>query len=201
MPELAGFRVSDWDTPLRVNPNRSEGRFNRDGSSATQYVALHPLTPWAEYCRYHDLSPEQAEQRRLRVWAIRVIVPEIVEVEFDNATDHGLRSEDLVDDDWSACQDLADRFRTDPAGPKAIKVPSAALPGTRNIVIFGERVSIPYLWEPIDEVDMPTAIVAENARPPAGLLPLIRYRGDTHPEFDAWSQGQSFSFADLAGGA
>lgn len=46
----------------------------------------------------------------------------------------GLGTGDLVDDDWSACHTAARRLRA--AGVDTIRVPSAALPGTENLVLF-----------------------------------------------------------------
>jgi RES domain-containing protein len=198
VPELPGFRLASWDTPLRVNPNRTAGRFNRENSPATQYIALHPLTPWAEYLRSHGLtSREEVADRRLRTWSIRVIASEIVEIDFEHAADYGLDPYDLISDDWTACQEFADRLRQDAAAPEVVKVPSAALPGTSNVVIFGEREDIPYLWTPIDEGDLPACIVAEEGRPPMKLLDLVRHSGQPHAEFEAWAAGHRFGFADL----
>lgn len=199
MPELSGFRISSWDTALRVNAHRSPGRFNRTGSPATQYISLHPLTPWAEYVRYHELTtPEEVAERRLRLYTIRVITEDISTLDFENASSFGLKPGDLVADDWTACQELADRLRDDDAAPKVLNVPSAALAGTRNIVILGERVAIPYLWTPVDDGDLPASVVAEHARPPEKLLELTRMRPEPHAELEAWSSGRRFEFEDLA---
>lgn len=198
MDEQTGYRISDWDTPLRANPNRSPGRFNRASSPATQYVGLHPLTPWAEYLRYHGLRAEEdIIVRQLSIWAIRVDLSTAVEITFENATDFGIEASDLVSDDHGACQSLADRLREDARSPKAIIVPSAALPGTRNLVVFGERVMIPYLWDPLDEGDIAACIVASKATPPLDLLPLVRQEGDQHAELEAWNAGRLYEFADL----
>lgn len=199
MALATGFRISDWDTPLRVNPNRSPGRFNGANSPATQYVGLHPLTPWAEYLRYHDLRrTEEIADRRLRVWALRLDLTDAVEIGFENAfEDFGLQPEDLVADDYTPCQRLADRFRADAAEPKKIIVPSAALPGSRNVVILGPRESIPYLWAPIDDGDIPACIVAEHSQPPEGLVDLVRFRGESHVELEEWLKGRLYDLADL----
>ena len=199
MSQRPGFRLAAWDTPLRVNSHREAGRFHRAGSPATQYISLHPLGPWAEYLRFHDLrSRDDVADRRLRTWAIRVLLEDVLEVDFNNAPHYGLEPHELVSDDWTACQDLADRFRRDGAAPKALQVPSAALPGTRCLVILGERVDIPFLWAPVDDVDMPACLVVEDGRPPQSLLELVRYSGDRHAELDAWLAGDVYEFADLA---
>jgi RES domain-containing protein len=198
VPELPGFRLAAWDTPLRVNPNRSAGRFNRENSPATQYIGLHPLTPWAEYLRTNQITSREAvNDHRIRIWAIRVVASEVTTIDFENAPNFGLDPHDLISDDWTACQDFADRLREDAAAPKVLQVPSAALAGTRNVVILGERVDMPYLWTPIDDGDLPTCVVVEEGRPPEKLLDLVRYEGQGHAEFEAWSAGRRYEFADL----
>lgn len=199
MPELPGFRVASWDTPLRVNPNRNAGRWNSAGSAATQYIALHPLATWAEYVRWHDLREAEALRGlRLGVWAMRVIVEDVLVVGFENASELGLTAEDLVSDDWSACQAAAERLRSDRAAAKVLQVPSAALPGTRNIVILGPRVGTAYSLEPVSSVDLPATLAAAGARPPAGILDLVRFRGEDHAELDAWRLGVPFELVEPA---
>lgn len=190
MPELAGFRVASWDTPLRVNPNRQPGRWNHGGAGPTQYIALHPLATWAEYLRWHGLREEYAiAEIRLAVWAIRAIVDDIHVLRFDNADELGLQPEDLISDDWSACQDAGEKLRSDSSAPKILETPSAALPGARNLVILGARVTIPYSFEPVDAIDLPVTLAAAAARPPRSLLELVRFRGEPHPEYEAWKAG------------
>jgi RES domain-containing protein len=199
LSEAVAYRIASWDSPLRVNQNRSPGRFNDAGSPATQYLCLHPLGPWAEYLRANDLrGVDRLAEHRLRIWALRVQLSNVTRVDFRNAEEFDLREpEQLIADDHSACRALGERLRTDPRRPKAICVPSAALPGTENIVIFGERVQIPYSWSPISAVDIPACVVAERSEPPPGVGPLVRHVGDPHPAFDAWREGRRYRFDDL----
>lgn len=198
MAEETTFRISNWDTPLRVNPNRTAGRFNEAGSAPTQYLCLHPLTPWAEYLRSAELR-EAADlaERRLRIWAVKVDLSSATEISFDNASKFGLEPDDLVSDEHGACRLLAEELRRDPQGPRMIVVPSAALPGTRNIVIFGERVAIPYSWTPLGPVDLPACVIAERSRPPVGIESRVNFLGEPHAELDAWRAGLPFRFPDL----
>lgn len=199
MPEFHTFRIADWDTPLRVNPNRTAGRFHDAHSPATQYLGLHPLTPWAEYLRTQGLDSADAfADLQLTVWAVRIRVDRVLELDYERASDVGLVPEDLISDDWAPCQEFADQLREDAAGPRALVVPSAALPGTRNLVVLEPRVAIPYSWDPIDEGDCPAAVAAMRACPPDSLLPLIRWRGQPHAEFEAWSRGHHFAFVEPA---
>lgn len=199
MSEAVAYRIASWDTPLRVNQNRSPGRFNDAGSSATQYLCLHPLGPWAEYLRANELRDlDRLAEHRLRIWALRIQLADVARIDFHNAGEYELHEPgDLIADDHSACRALGERLRTDPGGPKAICVPSAALPGTENIVIFGERVQIPYSWSPISAVDIPACVIAERSQPPPGVVSLVRYAGDAHPGFEAWRKGRVYRFADL----
>jgi RES domain-containing protein len=199
LSEAVAFRIASWDSPLRVNQNRSPGRFNDAGSPATQYFCLHPLGPWAEYLRANALrDPDRLAERRLRIWALRIQLADVARIDFLNADEFGLHgAEDLIADDHSACRALGDRLRTDPGGAKAICVPSAALPGTENIVIFGERVQIPYSWSPISAIDIPACVVAERSEPPPGVVSLVRYAGDPHPGLEAWREGRTYRFVDL----
>lgn len=196
-PRETCFRIANWDTPLRVNQNRSAGRFNDAGSPATQYFCLHPLGPWAEYLRSNDLrEPVDLAEYRLRFWAVRLDLTEATEITFANAPDFGLAPEDLIADDHGSCRRLGNRLRYDPAAPDAIVVPNAALPGTRNLVIFGERTAIPFSVPPRDAWDIPACAVAERSRPPRGIESIVRFSEDPHPGFEAWSAGLSYQLAE-----
>ena len=86
---------------------------------------------------------------------------------------------------------MADRLRAHTAGAV---VPSAALPGTRNVVLFGARVAAPYLTEPVSALDIPASITAEGGRPPLSLISLVRFAGHAHPALEAWRHGVTFHF-------
>jgi RES domain-containing protein len=197
VPEFAGFRVASWDTPLRVNPNRQPGRWNYADSGPTQYIALHPLGTWAEYLHWHELrAQEQLRHLRLGVWAIRALVDDLLSIDFENAPTLDLDPEALVSDEWGPCQAAAERLRADRGAPKALLVPSAALPGAKNLVILGPRVGVPYSFRPIDSLDTPVTLAAAGARPPDSLLSLVRFRGQPHTEFEAWRAGEHFQLVE-----
>jgi hypothetical protein len=75
-------------------------------------------------------------------------------------------------------------------------VPSAALPGTRNVVLFGPRVAAPYLTQPVSTLDVPASITADGARPPTSLTSVVRFAGDRHAALSAWRNGIDFRFAE-----
>lgn len=62
--------------------------------------------------------------------------------------------------------------------------------------MFGARMAVPYLVDPLGPDDVPTSVCGEAAQPPAELLPLVRHVGDAHIEFEAWRRGDTFTFAE-----
>ena len=190
------FRLAAWRRPLRTEPSRVAGRFHRvTEESPTQYLCLHPLGPWAELVRGSELrTAEQLALVRHRTWALRLDLAGLLRIGFAAAEEHGLRPGDLVSDDLRARHRLADRLRASGA-PGAI-VPSAALPGTDNIVLFGERAAAPYLLEPLSPIDVPASLTADGGRPPLGLLDRVRRRGAPHAARAAWRAGEPFRFAE-----
>jgi RES domain len=115
------------------------------------------------------------------------------EFAFDTADQFDISAEDLVADDRSTCQELAGQLR---GQVPSIVVPSAALPATRNVVLFGPRVAAPYLTEPVSTLDIPASITAERGRPLLALLDIVRFVGDPHPALEAWRQGVSLGFVE-----
>lgn len=146
--------------------------------------------------RGHGLATSlEVNELRQRIWAARLALASITDITFDNAPDFGLEPHHLVADDYGACQEFGERcLRGD--GPKVITVPSAALPGTRNLVIFDARVMIPYLMEPVGEVDSPASIAAEEALPPEALSPQVRHFSEEHKGLKAWERNEVFVFSE-----
>jgi hypothetical protein len=198
--ELRTFRLAAWDTPLWVLPNRRDGRYNVAGVGSTQYLALHPLTPWAELIRNEEITHEtDIAAFRPPIWTVLVsLEDDPLELTFDNAADYGLTPKDLVADDRRPCQRLAADLRADGDGPRAFIAPSAALPGTRNLVLLEPKVAIPYLWEPLDEQDLPVSLVAEDGRATQGLEGLVHHRASRtkHAALEAWENGDELVFEE-----
>ena len=189
------YRFAAYATPLRTVPAAQPARFNRgDDDDPTQYLSLHPLGPHAELMRNSDLrAPERVRAVRMRTWALEVPLDDLPEVSFDTADRFGITAEELVADDRSACQRLAARLRGQSSG---LLVPSAALPGTRNVILFGSRVAAPYLTVPVSTLDIPSSVTSEAGRPLVSLLDIVRFTGDVHPALDAWQQGTVFTFVE-----
>jgi RES domain len=199
--EVVAFRWSDYDRPFRAHPHSGEGRYQRAGSEPTQYWSLHPLGPWAEFLRANFIGPPgDLEGIHQRIWAARFSfeVGELLEVTYDWARPSGqVTPEDLVSDDFYGCQIFADWARERYV---ALQVPSAALPGTRNLVVFGPRAASPFQSEAIDRmVDVPTSVVADNARPHLDLSQFVRFRDQAHPELAAWLAGRQYIAAPQIG--
>jgi hypothetical protein len=196
--ELIAFRLANYETPLWSVENFSAGRYNDADSGATQYLSLHPLTPWAELLRNEDRrTRERAVLMRYPLWAVRVqLDDEPYELAFDNAEQFGLSPEDLVADDHGPCRALAQAFRR--GGPSAFTAPSAALPGTQNLVVLEPRVLAPWNQRPLDEIDWPGSLTSQDGRCPEGLWDLVHYRqvGTKHPALEAWESGEEFVFEE-----
>jgi hypothetical protein len=189
------YRFAAYSTPLRTVPASLPARYSRgDEDEPTQYLALHPLGPLAKLMRNADLrTPEQVRALQTRTWALDVPLDDLLEIAFDTADQFGITAEELVADDRSACQQLATQLRGQVPG---IVVPSAALPATQNVVLFGPRVAAPYLTKPVSTLDIPASITADHGRPLVSLLDIVRFLGDPHPALDAWQQGMSVSFVE-----
>lgn len=195
--EVIAYRVAGWDTPFWVSPNRWPRRFNKSGRGPVQYWALHPLGPLAEMIRGQGIrTPSALADLRLRVWVARLKLKSVYQITYDNAPEVGLEPHHLISDDYGACQEFGAKCLADGDFPEVIEVPSAALPGTRRLIMFGPRVAIPYMFDAISSEDAATSICADGARPPVELLPLIRHTGEAHAEFVAWENDEDFVFTE-----
>lgn len=193
------YRAVMHQTPLWGSPNTSDGRYNVAGDGPpTQYLCFHPHTTWAEQLRNLRITTaEGCRAMRYPVWAIRAFVDEDpVEIDFDNVADWGLEPHDLVSDDRAACRVLARRLFEEGVG--AFIAPSAALPGTRNLVVLREAVVSEYHLSPVDPiVDWPTALVEQGGRCPEGLWDQVHHRGAgarSHAGLAAWESGDVYGY-------
>lgn len=177
--EKVVYRATSYDVPLRVAQNRRGGRWNLPGSGTTQYTCLDVEAPFAEMLRHEDLRlEEEAATFKTSLWQLRVNEGVVVDYStFERAETAGFPPEALVDDDHEYCQREAQRLVSLGAG--GVLSPSAALPGSINLTLFGPRV--PIQWTA--NVEISTAIPAQplaTGQPPAGLVTRVRYFGDSH---------------------
>jgi hypothetical protein len=196
MATLVAFRASNWDSPFRPGPARLSYRFSDEAADATQYWCLHPLGPLAETLRWRNIrSAAFVAELRVRLWAARFDDSGLVRVGFAEAAEHGLEAGDLVSDDYGAGQAWAAAVRRTVPG---MIVPSAALPGSENLVLFGPRVRIPYGGAPFDAgLEVPADPVADGGKPPVDLLRHVRWRGDPHAGLEAWRDGDVLAAAQV----
>jgi RES domain len=193
------YRAAAYHTPLWVEPNVTEGRFHQERTGPVQYFCEHPLGPLAEALRRLPPGMATAELRR-PVWALRLPDTSVETLGFDEAADWGIDPYGLVcpPGGYAAdCQVIGETMlaRED---PPLLRVPSAALPGTWNIVVFGQRVIAPYLPDPHDPtLDVPAAPAAVDARALEELTALVRpLEQRSHAAYDAWRAGEPYDFAE-----
>ena len=120
--------------------------------------------------RYDAKTVRKARSLDLRTWALDVRIDGLLELPF---------SDTWVADDYAACQDLADTLRK--SGRVGAIVPSAALPGTRNLVLFGGRAAAPYQDALVRPADIPASITGEHGSALETLIARVRFRGEPHP--------------------
>jgi RES domain-containing protein len=195
---VVAYRHAAYDSPWWVIPSTREGRFNRAyEDDPTQYVALHPLGPTAELLRHQLQGPDfdRADTILANLWAILIDAEGSIDITFDNcALEYAITPEELIGDDYTPTQALATRLRD--AGVQGFTVPSAALPGTDNLILFGPRVAHPYLAVPVTLEECPTGHLSDGARPAQEVLPLVRFMGAPHAALDAWTANGAYEKLD-----
>lgn len=188
------FRHAAYDSPWWAFPSSRAGRFHRAKSQTVQYLSLHPLGPAAEMLR-HNLGPAgDPDDVIVNLWTAVIDIDEPVAVDFDDCATHRLTADELVGEDYTPTQALADTVRND--GATAMIVPSAALPGTHNLILFGVRVLHPYLAAPLTPEEVPTGHLSDGARPPAEVAPYVRWVGTPHTAAEQWKTTGSYDLFD-----
>ena len=90
-----------------------------------------------------------------------------------------------VAENCQATHALGDAVRA--SGATAMVVPSAALPGTHNLIVFGVRLLHPFLWEPLMPEETPTGHLTDGARAAAEVARhILRWFGTPHPAAEQW---------------
>ena len=126
------------------------------------------------------------------MWSVRIeIAGRLERITYDTCARWASTAEDLVSDDYGGCQEVAGAARAD--GVEALVVPSAALPGTENLVVLGPRAAVSWLTPPIDPArDVPSGVAADRAGPALAMLPLVRWRGADHHGYGEWRAGRGY---------
>jgi RES domain len=192
--KLTVFRHAAYDTPWWTSPSSVAGRFHRAGQDTVQYLSLHPLGPAAEMLRHHVGPSGDPDDVLLNLWTAVVDIDDVMRVDFDDCDTYGRTADELVGDDYTSTQALADAARA--SGATAMIVPSAALPGTHNLILFGNRVLHPFLWEPITPEEIPTGHLSDGARVPAEVAEHVRWRGTPHKAVEQWKAAGAYDLFD-----
>jgi len=182
---LVAYRITSYDVPLWVNPNRRSGRWHLRGETPTQYLCLDAEAPFAEVLRHEDLRTEEAASHYLStVWQMRIVSEAIVDYRsFALADAAGFDAQALVSDDHERCQAEASWLMS--RGARGVIAPCAALPGSVDLTLFGPRVAVP--WHAT--IELASSVPAQKlttGRPPKGLTARVRYFGQSHPQLDAY---------------
>jgi RES domain-containing protein len=173
------FRAATYDVPLWVRPNRRDGRWNIAYDGSTQYLSLDSEAPYAEMLRYEDLRTED-ESRMFRVilWQLKVDEGSVVDHStFEKAEAAGFPAEALVEDDHERCQAEAQWLKRH--NVDGLLSPSAALPGSTNLTLFGPRSAID--WS--TTVQLASAVAVQRlseGNAPSGLVQRVRFFGQSH---------------------
>ena len=188
------FRHSAYDSPWWAFPSSRSGRFNRAKQDTVQYLCLHPLGPAAEMLRSNVGPAGDPDGVILNLWTAVVELSDVTRVEFDECAGYGCTPDELVGDEHAPTQSLADQVRA--SGARALVEPSAALPGTHNLILFGERVLHPYLWQPLAPEEIPTGHLTDGAGVAAEIVSHVRWFGSEHTALEQWKATGSYELFD-----
>jgi len=174
------YRATSYDVPLRVAANRRSGRWNVAGAGTVQYLCLDAEAPYAEKVRHEDLRTDaEAGTYTVALWELEVNEGFVVDYStFEKAEAAGFPAEALVEDDHERCQKEARRLIG--LGARGVLSPSAALPGSTNLTLFGQRVEVRWGARPGVASAIPAQRLAAG-HPPLGLVDRVRFFGDEHP--------------------
>lgn len=191
---LTVFRHAAYDSPWCAIPGSRDGRFHRGSIEIVQYLCLHPLGPAAEMLR-HNLGPAgNPDDVLLNLWTALIDLDALTQVDFKDCVKYGLTPDELVGDDYVPTQALADDVRG--SGAVGMIVPSAALPGTYNLILFGVRVLNPFLSQPLTPEEIPTGHLTDGARSPAEVVSNVRWFGAPHKALEQWKTTGSYDLFD-----
>jgi hypothetical protein len=143
-------------------------------------------------CLRHNVGQGgDADEVILKLWTAVVDVGDVKRIDFDECTTYGCTPEELVGDNYAPTQLLADEVRG--SGASAVEVPSAALPGTHNLILFGVRVLHSFLSQPFaPDEEIPTGHLTNGARVPAEVASRVRWFGSEHSAVERWKATGSY---------
>lgn len=174
---MIAYRVSSYDTPCPPSPSRRDSRWGHEGGPVVNYWSLHPHGCWAEVYRAEGLLQFEDVYGKVaqRLWVADLSHLEVVDIH-DLLDDLGMADDDLVSD-WAPCQRAALQLVAD--GHLNVRVPSAALPGTDNLVLFEQRFAVPFSELSDGEWDVPCAVAADRSHGALDVVAATRHYGST----------------------
>jgi hypothetical protein len=183
--EVDAYRATSYDVPFWAGPNRRSGRWNVADHGCTQYLCLDADAPWAELLRHNDLRTEaDAAMLVTTLWQVRVADQPVADYgDFEKAEGAGFPPDALIDDDHARCRSEATRLAG--LGFRGVLSPSAALPGSRSLTLFGPRVKVPWTTTVRTASTLPAQPLA-TGHPPPGLVRRVRFRGLPHAGYAAY---------------
>lgn len=149
--------------------------------------------PFAEMLRGEDLATETAAATFITsLWQLRIDEGAIVDYStFELAEVTGFSAEALVEDDHERCQAEAQWLMSRNAG--GLLTPSAALPGSLSLTLFGPRVHVD--WDATAPLaSMMPAQRLITGHPPTGLVARTRFYGKPHRLLEERKEAQGRLF-------
>jgi hypothetical protein len=148
-----------------------------------QYFTLDVASAFAEMVRSENLREfEDARELRVSIWELRIREGAIVDYSSpEKVEQQGFSWGPLLADEWGDCN--AEGRRILAAGARGVLAPSAALPGSRALTLFGPRTEIAWRIEPSLAIQIPARRILRG-HPGDGLVRDTRFFGDAHPSQD-----------------
>lgn len=117
----------------------TSGRYHRAGEPGVWYASSREQAAWAELFRHFvDEGIDPFEVRRT-VGSARCDALKVLDLTNPALLEQlGLHEDDLIGDDYEACQEIAAVARD--VGFDGVLSPSAALPGQRTLVVFHDAM-------------------------------------------------------------
>lgn len=180
------FRYSNYDAPFWVRPNTDPGRWHRAGDGPTQYLSTTVEGAWAELIRAERLRSEaEVALLRMPMWVAELDIRRIADYgTFEQAEVAGFSPDTLIDEDYARCQEEGKRLRD--AGFQGVLAPSAALPDSVNLTLFGPRIASRWHMPPTLASSIPATEIAVGS-PPEGIVARVRQRGEDHSVYEAFA--------------
>lgn len=189
---VIAYRATSYDVPVWVSPNRRHGRWNiANQKPIAQYMSLDAEAPFAEMLRHENLRSESdASHYKTTIWQLQVDSGAIVDYStFELAEAAGFDPETLVSDDYERCQAEARWLVSHNA--RGVLAPSAALPGSTSLTLFGPRVRVRWGTSVKLASSVPAQPISTGA-PPTGLTDRVRYYGQREPRLEEYLRESSW---------